>query len=199
IAAECADVSYEEIKGLNPELSQWITPPHISNYEMKIPHGTLKKFKPRYAALTPAEKVAATVHEVKGKESLTQIASRYRIPVKFLAAVNQRASNGRLVAGQSILIPKEPPEGERFRDPVFKEKRNRSRRAVGDLVAYRVRSGDSLYRISKKLGVSRSALQRLNPDISWERLQKGSVIQLSPRKLKIKKSNRTQNRPQSEV
>ena len=40
VAAECAGVSLDEIKKLNPELRRWCTPPDVSDYTLRIPIGT---------------------------------------------------------------------------------------------------------------------------------------------------------------
>ncbi|MBI2083627.1 MAG: transglycosylase SLT domain-containing protein [Deltaproteobacteria bacterium] len=199
VAAECAGVTYEEIKVLNPELSLWVTPPHYPDYELKVPHGTEDRFKVRYAALTPAERIATSVHEVKGKESLTQIASRYRIPPKFLAAVNRVSPEGRLDAGQQILIPNSPPEGERFKDPVFKEKGKHRAKASGKKVALKkpmpkiqsplvrsggsftvhtVRPGDTLWEIAKQYNVSVQEIKRWNKITHHRQVQPGQRLKI---------------------
>lgn len=110
VAARLAETTYEELKELNPELKLWLTPPNES-YALKVPSGSAKKFVEAYASLTPEEKVAEKTHLVKRGETLPSIAKRAGLPLAYLTTINK---GSHVRAGQSILIPYAPPEGERW-------------------------------------------------------------------------------------
>ena len=50
VAAECAGVSLDEMKKLNPELRRWCTPPDVSDYNLRIPIGTKERFSTALAS-----------------------------------------------------------------------------------------------------------------------------------------------------
>ncbi len=176
VAAQCADVTYEDLKKLNPELLHWVTPPHYPSYQLKIPKGTAGDFQARYDLLTPEERIAKSIYEAKPGETIKTVANRHGFPVNFFAALNGVSPSVHLAKGQRVIIPHEPPVGERFRERVFER---RHRRAVGSgTVAYRVRPGDNLHRISRRLGVRSNQLRQLNPDVDWQRLRYGTTLRL---------------------
>ncbi len=179
VAAQCAEASYEEIKGLNPELLHWVTPPDYPGYRLKVPAGSAERFQLRYALLSPEERIAEKIYTVKKGESFALIAKQHGFPVKFLAALNGAVPHQALKAGQPVLIPHQPPEGERFRERTFeRQRRRRSVAGGGGNLLYSVRRGDNLTRISRRLGVRASRLQNLNPEIEWASLKYGTRIRL---------------------
>lgn len=177
VIAQCAGVPYEEIKLLNPELTHWVTPPNYPNYRIKIPAKGTKEFLMRFSALTSQERFARKVHEVKNGETLQSISRHHGLPAHFVASLNGLSSRTTLRPGHSVLIPDLPPEGERFR-----------REFSGDYYAggegtvrYRVRRGDNLWSIGRRVGVSATKLRRLNPHVSWGQLRYGTTLKLALR------------------
>ena len=177
VAAKCAGVTYEEVKGLNPELLHWITPPEAGEYRLKIPHGTAEKFRQNLASLSSAERMGDQKLEVEAATPLDQLAKRHDVPVLLLAAANGLSSGDTVKAGQKIVLPYNPPEGEEFYEKVY-ERGGRHHHRGGKEIAYRVRNGDNISRISRRTGIGVSALRRNNPHVEWDRLKKGQRLSL---------------------
>ncbi len=88
VAARCAGVDEDLVRLLNPELLRDMTPPNVSEYELKIPRGTKGRFLKKYAALSPAQRMNAIEVVVDKHDSASEIAARYGISEGNLAAAN---------------------------------------------------------------------------------------------------------------
>jgi len=174
VAAQCAGVSYEAIKLLNPDLKRWITPPNYPGFELRVPAGTGDLFLIRYQALTPEERIADEVYTARAGETVTTVAKKQGIPGPLLAAINSVSLHKHLSAGETLLIPREPPPGEKFHP-----EKDQFKPSTRGQYVYRVRRGDNLFRISRHLGVRPSKLKNLNPHVDWEKLQYGRTLRLA--------------------
>ncbi len=94
-------------------------------------------------------------HRVRPGESLWVIARRYSVGVDDIQRWNGLGSNNLIRPGQRLMINSESPAASRTR---------------GQTIRYTVRSGDSLWRISRRHDVSLSDLMR------WNGLSEGSVL-----------------------
>jgi membrane-bound lytic murein transglycosylase D len=115
----------------------------------------------RYAALarisnTPRNTGNKQTYKVRSGDSLWSIAQKYKVKVNQLTVWN-RLDSGTIRPGQKLVI---------WNKGSAPHKRNTTRR-----VSYTVRSGDSLYRISRKFSVSINELRR------WNELSKGKSLQ----------------------
>lgn len=90
---------------------------------------------------------ASFIHKVKSGETLGEIAQRYKTSVKAIMRLNNLKSS-LIVVNQKLKIP----GSERIK---VSEKSN-------DKKVHIVRSGDSLYSISRKYGVSTESLKKVN-------------------------------------
>ena len=105
--------------------------------------------------LIPTNRV---IHRVRSGESLWVIARRYGISVSDLQRMNNLGSNSMIRPGQRLTIDR----GRRIGD------RERPRN-------YIVRSGDSLWTIARRQGVSMENLMR------WNQLNANSILQIGQR------------------
>jgi len=105
VIARCCETDYAIIKGLNPELRRWCTPPHYPNYEVKIPEGKTETFVHNFAQLKPSERITFRRHYVRQGDTLSQIALRYGTGVSAIMQMNHIRSPRHLRAGTSIIIP----------------------------------------------------------------------------------------------
>ncbi|MFH1130822.1 MAG: penicillin-insensitive murein endopeptidase, partial [Pseudomonadota bacterium] len=96
-------------------------------------------------------------HEVLPGEFLLDISRRYRISVSELRRLNGIKSNN-VRAGQKLKIVTSTPSKPRYK------------------VQYRVRAGDSFWKIAKKHRMKVSVLRRLNQKVFKGPLQVGSLI-----------------------
>lgn len=114
----------------------------------------------QYAALKrstpPRGKGSKTTYEVRNGDSLWNIARKHSVSVKQVARWNRIGTKTPIRPGQQLVIWTKDSDGQH-------KQRVRS-------VRYTVRSGDSLFRISKKFNVSIAELRR------WNKLDKDKHI-----------------------
>ncbi|MBI2620059.1 MAG: LysM peptidoglycan-binding domain-containing protein [Ignavibacteriales bacterium] len=103
--AECAGTDVTMLRTLNPELLQWCTPPGVTGYRLRIPHGTSETFAENFAKIPDDERQDWAVHLVKKGETLSAIASRYGLTASLLMEVNKIRTPRRLSIGASLTIP----------------------------------------------------------------------------------------------
>ncbi len=157
LAAKCANTNYDTIKMLNPELVRSCTPPKIDKYPLKLPKGRGTSFVENYSKIPESEKTAWHKHKVKKGESLWTIARRYGTSVQALIDANNIRKSNRLMPGQNLLIPVDRITADR----IVSSSRSKSSRSTIP-AKYKVKKGDSIYKIAKKLGVSQSKLLSSN-------------------------------------
>lgn len=108
VLAECAGISTQDLKDMNPELLRWATPPGKYPYPLKLPVGTKKRFDAAFEKLPEQQKSPLVMHAVARGESLGKIAHKYGTSVHEIYQVNENLSHI-IHPGQKIMIP--VPEG----------------------------------------------------------------------------------------
>lgn|GEM_PF-321770 len=113
-AAKAAEISYEEIKELNPELRRGITPPNLTSYPLRLPLGKKELFLQNLSKI-PTKQIAGELksipeitvqkHRVRRGENLSRLARRYRTSVAKLQEVNNLTEKNSLRAGSVLYIP----------------------------------------------------------------------------------------------
>ncbi len=105
LIAQACEVTVDEIKNLNPELSRWCTPPNFPDYEIKIPFGKKEPFLRNFEALYPGERFQFKTHIVKKGDTLSKIAKLYRVGLEPILEINRLNKKSRLSTGMNLLIP----------------------------------------------------------------------------------------------
>lgn len=103
--AQCAGMSIDSLRELNPELVRKATPPSGA-YNLKVRKGAAEEFRKRYAALTEEEKRPFITHKVGRGETLVSIAQRYGVSGAELAELNSLSGyKAKLRRGSMLRIP----------------------------------------------------------------------------------------------
>jgi membrane-bound lytic murein transglycosylase D len=105
LIAQACEVTVDEIKNLNPELSRWCTPPNFPDYEIKIPFGKKEPFLRNFETLYPGERFQFKTHIVKKGDTLSKIAKLYRVGLEPILEINRLNKKSRLSTGMNLLIP----------------------------------------------------------------------------------------------
>ncbi|NUM56684.1 MAG: LysM peptidoglycan-binding domain-containing protein [Candidatus Hydrogenedentes bacterium] len=162
------------LKQLNPALVRGVTPP--GEYTIVVPAVHNETVTVALATLVkqPKQSVAAvegrTFHVVKKGETIAQIARKYGVEQKDIVAANKIRIASRIPAGKKLLIPTDghsddaadsaPPPAAPDAAPAPKPDEPAPKQAPPR--TYRVKKGDTLYKIAMDNGVSLDALQAAN-------------------------------------
>ncbi|MAC34820.1 MAG: lytic transglycosylase [Haliea sp.] len=156
-AAELADVPLATLKALNPGHLRWATAPSVN--ELLLPPAAAEQFRQQLATLPAQERVSWQRHQVRNGETLSHIARRYDTSVAMLQQVN--GLRGHMIrAGSQLMIPR----GGDWQGSLAQ------RESAPQAQGYRVRRGDSLYRIAGRFKVSVEEL------LAWNALNPGEPI-----------------------
>jgi membrane-bound lytic murein transglycosylase D len=106
--AKAAGVKLDDVVRLNPELKKKVVPPDMLPYPVRIPDGRGPAFEKGWPA-QEAKLKALKPYEVKFGDTLTRIAKLSGSSIKELAKINDIEKKDRLIAGEVILVPANPP------------------------------------------------------------------------------------------
>ncbi|MEK7690087.1 MAG: LysM peptidoglycan-binding domain-containing protein, partial [Bdellovibrionota bacterium] len=158
--ARAANLSYPEVKALNPELLRWCTPPSVSYYRLKLPATAKDRFLAAYNHSEYPRRVEFLTYRAKNGDTLSRIANHFGIRVDPIVEMNRISPRSVLRKGSTVVLPM-PNDRSRslasldLRDPPSKK---RVRRGSGK------RSKSKNYKVSYKRresarsGVKRSAI-----------------------------------------
>lgn len=105
LLAECAETDVETLKELNPELTQWCTPPNYKGYQLRIPFGKSALFAEKFAQIPDDKKYDFATHTVRRGETISGIATRYKLQQSILFEVNKISKRTTLKVGSTLVIP----------------------------------------------------------------------------------------------
>jgi membrane-bound lytic murein transglycosylase D len=194
VVAKAAGVPVDAVRELNPELKRCCTPPDRTDYRVRLPEGTGKKYAEAIGALWPKSKVEFVRHVVKMGETLKNIAKRYGTSPAKIAAMNTVHRDGDLHPGLVLVVPRKadlpppallasaddagtksdavvvmvPPEEYRYSDRVA--------------VFYRVRGSDDLLGIAETFGVTPEEVVMWNALDAESEVMTGMVLRLYVKK-----------------
>ena len=159
-AAELAQMELVALRALNSGQLRWATAPEQAQ-ELLVPIGIGARLSEAVAALTPEDRVQWQRYRIRRGDSLIRIASNFNTEVGLLQEVNH-IKGSRIRAGDTLMIP----QGTAWASNIaFSAQGTRSERG------YRVRQGDSLYRIAGKFNVS------IDEIIAWNDLNPKAYLQ----------------------
>ncbi len=168
IIASASGSSYEAIKDLNPELKRWSTPPGVKDYAVRILPGKRDTFLEKYALIPQNRRASYQHHKIKSGDTLLAIAKRYGIRVDDIVSLNKISNPRALRVGADLILPLQKGGAGKFPVAELDDDYQRSRRPSAK--TYKVRSGDSLWKIAKRFGVTDKELQ------AWNKLNNKSVL-----------------------
>lgn len=186
--SEGLNISYTELKKLNPHLRQWCTPPNMENVALYLPFGFADTFRVFFESLSEDDKVRWFRYRIKSGDNLLSIAGRFKISVPAIKSINKLRSNF-IVAGRYLYIPI-PVNGSypTIKQYMVKEKGTKKRKEPQAVrafrkkglkpVKYKLSSGETIADVSKLFNIKINAICRWNNITNARRLQPGTVIKL---------------------
>jgi len=148
--ARSLGIGVKVLEELNADLRHQVTPPYA--HVLKVPKGkgevlTAKLDRiPRYS---PKKVPRYVYHLIRHGETLSHISARYKVGIATITRTNKIKKSTILRVGQKLKIPITPKRKARLAN-ASKPK------------AYRVRKGDSLWRVAYRHNISTKELMRIN-------------------------------------
>ncbi len=166
LMAELAGVDTEELHALNPAWNRWVTDPE-GPHRVLIPEVVAEGFSTKLAALDTNSRARLGVHTVAPGESIASIAGHYKVPENFIESVNA-GKPAALNAGDLLWVP--AGDVSQLRAGLGSDMERRT---------HRVRSGESLWSISRRYGMTVPQLARMNHLSAKSMLQPGQRLQVA--------------------
>jgi membrane-bound lytic murein transglycosylase D len=176
VIAKMASVTYGELKHLNPELRQGVTPLGYKAYRLKLPVGTRGVFEQNFSKLPEWSKTVWIRHTIRRGETLSSIARRFGTSTVVLRDMNQLSGRG-IRAGATVLVPTGP---DVLPHAVATARTERRPAAAAGNATYRVRRGDTLWAISREVDVPIGDLRAWNGLGRRAAIRSGQRLVLQP-------------------
>jgi membrane-bound lytic murein transglycosylase D len=184
VLGERGTISADRLADLNPALLYRLTPMK-GTYQLAVPCGTEAEVAAAIEAIPPDQRVRRVFHVIRKGDTLGSIARRYGSTVDTIQTANGIRNPRALRIGQTLVIPRYP-SGSRRPAPEAQRAAQRSTRRPASAKAaesaggssserYVVRSGDTLYDIARRHGVTVTALKRHN-GLDSNRIHPGDVL-----------------------
>jgi membrane-bound lytic murein transglycosylase D len=174
VAASLAELSLEEFKDLNPGFNQWATDPNNPT-RFLLPEENIAAFNEKIALLPDKNRMVWQRYKIKSGDSLGKIAQKYHIDIDSIKTINN-ISGTNIRAGKHLLIPVAPKDGSY----VLPEHLAAASKAVSKpsktKKTHIVKSGDTLWDISKAYKVSTKSLAKWNNISARSTLNLGQKI-----------------------
>lgn len=151
VLATAAGVSFDEIKGLNPAIRRWCTPPSGAGCDIRVPLGTAARCMEHVRNIPEDERVTWRRHKISRGETLSEIAAAYGTSIRAITAFNDIRNPHRIRSGQYIVIPVGSGEGEQY---------------ASGVITYKVRRGDTVTSIARRHGKRTKDVLRWN-GLGW--------------------------------
>ncbi len=161
LVARCAEVPAHEVVALNPALLRGASPPDLGPYPVRVPAGTGERTAKALSRIPADKRLTWRRHEVERGETLSQIAMRWGTSVSDIARLNDLGNVHTIHPGDQLLIPM-PAELEARARQRAAERGHYVPPSGYNRVSYKVKSGDTLGGIARKLGVTVTHLRKVN-------------------------------------
>lgn len=194
LLAQATGLDLEELQLWNPELIRWFTPPGL-DYNLRTPIGLSDKVNSYIASSTLTPYLNFQTHQLITRSTFKDIGKHYRIPAEVLYDLNEDKKNdGLLNKGEEVILPfriGQHGKEKMYADLYEKIRTRKSRRNFYDHIAnarrkgplamsasefYVVKSGDTLWDVSRKTGVPLERLIRANLNTVENGLRPGAKL-----------------------
>jgi membrane-bound lytic murein transglycosylase D len=191
--AEGARLEADDLRSLNPELRLPFTPSQPEGYDLKVPVGQSAAVLASFADAPTAKPPTFRTYVAKKGDTLPRIAKRHGVSVASLAAANSLFPKSRIARGQEIMIPEKvavarkpaPAKASKKKAPPTRVAQAsappRAKAAEPSHQSYRVRSGDTLYRIAIRHGVTVAEILAVN-SLGGVAIRPGDTLRIPPKK-----------------
>jgi len=161
-AAQMADISIDEVYLLNPGFNQWATSP-TGPHRLLIPVDKATAFRGKLASIAESKRVTWVRYVVRSGDNLALIAKKHNTTIGVLEDVNKMSSTI-IRVGQQLMIPVAGSAIESYTLSSHQRLLAKQKRAAKNRVkiTYKVKPGDSFWKISKKYNTTSKRLAYWN-------------------------------------
>lgn len=180
--AQLSGISEVEFRALNPGLKRWAIDPQ-GPYVVLVPADRALEFRTALLSLPKDQLISWHRHKVRPGETISHIASRYKIPTREFQEMNKLSSSF-IRVGQSVLVPK----GENVDiarktsvQPLQTAQAGRSKASIVRTknVDYKVQPGDTLWKISRQYNTSVQSIAADNQMPTRSPLRVGKTLKIT--------------------
>jgi len=162
-AAELAGISMEEMYKLNPGFNRWATDPS-GPHRLVIPIEKSKRFQRELSQFPKEQSIKWVRHLIAQGETLSHIASRYKVTVDTLQEVNN-LSGSRIRVGKTLMVPK-AQKGLKHYSHAMEQRVTRKQNAYSrpnkTKVIHKVKKGDSFWSLAKRYKTRSASIAKWN-------------------------------------
>ncbi|MBB3060751.1 LysM peptidoglycan-binding domain-containing protein [Microbulbifer rhizosphaerae] len=172
-AADLAGIEIEELQLLNPGYNRWATDPN-GKHQLLLPIEKRDTFLSALSQLPEDQRVSWQRYTIARGDTLSTIARRYETTVAAIRQVNKLRGNT-IRAGHTLLIPTASGAGAQYAY-TLDQRVSRQSSGSGRKTSYTVRPGDTLWEISRSLGVEVRQLASWNNMAPADTLRPGQKL-----------------------
>jgi membrane-bound lytic murein transglycosylase D len=173
-AAEMANITTDEMYRLNPAFNQWATDPQ-GPHKLLIPIAHLDTFNASLLEQPSSQRVSWKRYKIVSGDSLLRLANRYHVSVDVLRTINN-IDNNMIRTGKTLMIPIASKNAAAYTlsaaQRVINKQQQITQTQASQRIEYKIKSGDSLWKIADKYKVS------IKQIASWNKIGTKSVLQI---------------------
>lgn len=176
-AAKLAHVDIDEIYILNPGHNHWATNPKGPHY-LVLPIQNISIFRINLSRTPKNDLVSWQEHIVKPGETLSEIATQYKMETNILEETNHLLSKDKLKADETLLIPVNH-KSRKYDSKVSRQRRTvvKKTQSIGpQQIVHIVEPRDTLSNLGKKYATTSSAIRYWNNIDSNKKLKVGQKL-----------------------
>ncbi|MDV6317115.1 LysM peptidoglycan-binding domain-containing protein [Idiomarina sp. HP20-50] len=175
LAADMAGMPLDELHQYNSGYNRWATAPN-GPHRLLLPKHNADKFKQALSETEPKDWLSWTRHKVESGESLLTISNKYNTSVDVIQQVNDISSHI-IRTGEHLLVPVATLDIANYtlsKDQRREERQDQKR--SGQRIEHIVRSGDTLWDLSRSYDVNLRDLARWNSMAPGDYLRPGQEL-----------------------
>ncbi|MBQ0756524.1 MAG: LysM peptidoglycan-binding domain-containing protein [Amphritea sp.] len=172
-AAELGNITTQELYQFNPGFNRWATDPD-GPHHLLIPVASADQFRARLAELPAEQRVNWTRYKIRSGDTVSTIARQYKTTSAVIRNANKLKGNN-IRAGRYLLIPSAKHQSSDYvlsQSQRFNRKQNQLAQSNRNKTSYKVKSGDSFWKIAKQYDISVRQLA------SWNQMAPGDSLRV---------------------
>lgn len=175
-AAELAGMELNDLHKMNPGYNQWATDPN-GPHKFIVPIEKAESFKSKLDALKDSERMAWTRYVVRSGDTLGGIAAKHKVSVSALRDINKIKGN-MIRVKQALMVPTSSQAIHNYELTADNRlvKTQNKKRGSSTKETYIVKSGDTLWDISKAYKVNLRSLAKWNGMAPTDPLKPGKKL-----------------------